>query len=149
MTIAAALCGVCNKNFDDVHAAIRVKQCGHLHHPGCIMTGKHITKVQNVIQRVLCPTCGKIILKQKKKGPKQLLHTKIEQLTFPQGAPSTPQPSTEVRGIKYVTYMATAFVCMILAGVIYPSFVGIGAGALIALPIGYFIGKKIDHYFAI
>lgn len=159
MTFNKAACGVCHKDFDGIEAIVRVKKCGHLFHGKCFASGVHITKIGNVVEKIICPeaACKKVIVAKKKAKPAEDIAQHIEVIAFPKPQQAPQHTSQQVpgqqhtaakesRGVKYIAYMSIAFICMTVAMVVYPSLIALGIGIAFAGPIGYFVGKSIEKY---
>ena len=146
-------CGACTQYLKEGEGAfIRVKGCKHMHHAACFYRPGYIEKVGKTMLRVLCPdkACkGQVVYMKRmneeaitegdEKGVEKELHKKIERLEFSDGA-------SMAKGLKYVSYITIAMTVAIVAVVIHTSFIAIGVGLVVAVPIGYLVGKRIEAY---
>lgn len=150
--LAQINCGKCRQGFDGTDALVRVTQCGDVFHKACFFSGEHITKVNDIVTKVLCPACNRKIVGETRRSKAQDGNEKIQVLEFPKPPapqpPVTPPATKETRGLKYVTYFAVALLCITIAGVIYPSWIALGIGVAVTVPIAYLIGRKVEQYHA-
>lgn len=145
--LSRAACGVCKKEFDGSEGLVRSKSCGHLYHGACFQSGDHVKKIGEVVQKMICPSCDHVIAEQKNGEP--IKWTEVVEV-IPKNAPSADGAATiskgEMKGLKYIAWGSLVLVSMIVACVAYPSFIALGFGAAISIPIGYLVARNIERY---
>lgn len=164
-------CGTCGNPFQSSDKVmLRLKTCGHLYHTKCLFEGNHI-KTTDKMCRVVCPIleCKKKIFNVKKENAQEEFGKHIQMVELfkeptpppKEVVPPNPEqpkkadPPKEApvenslamaKGLKYVSYIATAITVSMIGLVIHTSLIGVGIGFLASIPVCYFIGKKIEVY---
>ncbi len=54
--------------------------------------------------------------------------------------------SPTAKGFKYASYLAVAAMVVMISAVIHTSFISMGIGCLVSIPLAYFVGKKVEQY---
>lgn len=152
--IKKASCGACLQHLLEGQGAfIRVKSCGDLHHQNCFLNldEDHIKKINKTTYKIFCPNedcskaLGKVTIQKNSQKTEQQqilegLKGKIEVIDL------SANSVAGAKGLKYTTYFAVAMTVVAIALVLHTSFIAVGLGIVVAYPIAYLIGKKIDAY---